>query len=199
MFFTYVLATLLCALKPARPPVPVANQYVDHLDESESFDLVLGLTGGGGVDSRSPRGGTQFGGLKLGAGCCIRGTHPNERGDTVTLDVGWDRLHSRSAASFEMSMMMGVVRFPKPIRDQSRRFVRVYAEPGAGVRVGGGSFAYFSAKAMIAFMSDDQIARLADGPIIEIQHRFPFNSLSRGDTRILVGMMAPLCKHCGFD
>ncbi len=198
MFFTYFLATLLCAARPARPPVSVPPPYVGHLDESQSFDMVLGWTAGGGVDSRSPRGATQSGGLKVGMGCCLRGTHPNERGNTVTLDVGWDRLRSRSAASAEMSMMIAVVRFPKPILNQSRRFVRVYAEPG-GVRVGGGSFAYFSAKAMIAFMSDNQILKFADGPIIEVQHRFPFNSLSRGDTRILVGMMAPLCKHCGFD
>jgi hypothetical protein len=52
---------------------------------------------------------------------------------------------------------------------------------------------------MIAFMSDQQILKFSNGPIIEIQHRFPFNSLSHGDTRILVGVMAPLCRHCGFD
>ena len=148
------------------------------------------------MDSGSPRRAAQYGGLKLGAGCCTRGRHPTERGDTVTLDLGWDRLQSRSAASLEMSLMLGLVRFPKPIPNQSLRFVRVYAEPGAGIRVGGGSFAYFSAKGMIALMSDDQIANFANGPIKEVQHRFPLGASARGDTRILIGIMAPLCRHC---
>ena len=204
MLFTYLLATLECLARPPRPappPVPVAYEQANagHLDESQSFEMVLGLAGGGGIDAGSPQRATQFGALKLGLGCCTRGTHPNERGEVVTMDVGWDRLRGRSAASFEMSLMVGVVRFPRPLPNQSRRFVRLYAEPGVGVRAGGGSFAYYSAKAMIAFMSDDQILKFANGPIVEIQHRFPFNSLSRGDTRILIGVMAPLCRHCGFD
>jgi hypothetical protein len=201
VLFTLLLATLECLARPARPvspPVPVPYERVDarHLDESQSFEIVLGLVGGGGADAGSPHRATQYGALKVGAGCCTRGKHPNERGETVTMDIGWDRLRGRSAVSFEMSLMVGVVRFPRPLPNQSRRFVRVYAEPGVGVRAGGGSFAYYSAKAMIAFMSDDQILKFANGPIVEIQHRFPFNSLSRGDTRILVGVMAPLCKHC---
>jgi hypothetical protein len=52
---------------------------------------------------------------------------------------------------------------------------------------------------MIAFMSDRQLATGSNGPIVEIQHRFPFDALSRGDTRVLIGWMAPLCKHCGWD
>jgi len=200
MFFTYLLATLECLARPALRPVPVPHEQVSarHLDESQSFNMVVGLIGGGGADSTSHRA-TQAGALKVGVGCCIRGKHPNERGETVTMDIGWDRVRGRSAASVEMSLMVGVVRFPRPLANQSRRFVRLYAEPGIGVRAGGGSFAYYSAKAMIAFMSDDQILKFASGPIVEIQHRFPFSSLSRGDTRILVGIMAPLCKHCGFD
>jgi hypothetical protein len=201
MFFTDLLASLLCVTRPARQPatVPPRAAYTGHLDESQSFELVVALTGGGGSDSRSPHRATQYGGLKIGLGCCVRGTHPTERGDTVTLDIGWDRLRSRNAVSFEMSLMTGVLRFPRPVLNQSRRLVRVYAEPGIGVRAGGGSFAYFSAKAMIAFMSDEQISRFAGGPIVEIQRRFPFGELTRGDTRILIGVMAPLCKHCGFD
>jgi hypothetical protein len=200
MFFTYLLASLSCIVRPERPPAIVpAPPYVGHRDESQSFELLFALVGGGGVDSRSPRGVTEYGGLKIGGGCCIRGTHPTERGDVVTLDLGWDRLRSRSGASFEISLMTAALRFPRPTPDTSRRFLRVYAEPGVGIRVGGGSSAYFSAKAMIALMSDDQISKFAGGPIVEIQHRFPFGSLARGDTRILVGVMAPLCKHCGFD
>jgi len=204
MFFTYFLATLECIAQPPRPapppgPVPYERADAGHLDESQSFDLVLGLVGGGGADTRSPHRATQYGALKVGLGCCTRGKHPNERGETVTMDIGWDRLRGRSAASVEMSLMVAVARFPRPLPNQSRRFVRLYAEPGVGVRAGGGSFAYYSAKAMIAFMSDDQILKFASGPIVEIQHRFPFGSLSRGDTRILIGVMAPLCKHCGFD
>jgi hypothetical protein len=72
MFFPYLLASLLCATRPARPPVPPLGPpkpYVGHLDESQSFDLVLGLTGGGGSDSRSPH----------------RATHSLPHGDTRIL------------------------------------------------------------------------------------------------------------------
>jgi hypothetical protein len=201
MFFTYLLASLLCATRPVRPPAATTPpyQYVDHLDESESFDMVLGLLGGAGASPRVASVAAEYVGFKLGGGCCVRGKHPFEHGDTVTLDIGWDRLRSRNAASVEMSLMIGVARFPRPAPGESRKFVRVYAEPGGGVRLGDGSFAYYSAKAMVAFMSDAQIARFAGAPIIEVQHRFPFTALSRGDTRIVVGVMAPLCKHCGFD
>lgn len=197
----YLMATPVCATRSARPPVAGAvatAPYVAHLDESQSFDEVLALIGGAGVDSGGPQGTTQYAGFRLGAGCCLRGKHPQDRGDTVIFDVGWDRLRGRSALSLEMSLMMGLVRIPGAIRDRSRRFVRVYAEPGVGIRASGGAFAYYSAKAMIAFMSDRQIAEGRNGPMIEIQHRFPFSSLSRGDTRILIGWMAPLCKHCGW-
>lgn len=170
-----------------------------HPDESESFELVLGITGGGGFDSSSPRRPVEYVGVKLGGGCCVRGTHPLEDALTVTFDLGYDRLRSRNGVSGEFSIMIPVVRFPNPGTNQSRKFIRVYAEPGAGFRVGGGEFAYFSGKAMIALMSDRQISTFAGSPIVEVQRRFPFTALLQGDTRIMIGLMYPLCKHCGIN
>ena len=73
----------------------------------------------------------------------------------------------------------------------------MYAAPGAGVRAGGAQFAYVSAKAMVALMSDRQISSLGACPIVEVQRRLPVNALSKGDTRVMIGVMYPLCKHCG--
>ena len=60
-----------------------------------------------------------------------------------------------------------------------------------------GEFGYFSAKAMIALMSTKQIFTFSGAPIVEVQRRFPFPA--RGDTRVMIGFMYPLCKHCGID
>jgi hypothetical protein len=128
-----------------------------------------------------------------------QGKHPNEDALTLTLDLGYDRLRTRNGVSAEFSVMIPVLRFPNPGTNESKRFVRVYAEPGAGVRVGGGEFAYFSAKAMIALMSATQISTFSVCPILEIQRRLPFSAPTHGDTRVMIGLMYPLCKHCGFD
>ena len=37
------------------PDKPKPYVYVDHPDESESFDMILGISGGGGFDSASPQ------------------------------------------------------------------------------------------------------------------------------------------------
>jgi hypothetical protein len=200
VFFTYLLATLACAARSTPVVRTPVQPYVTHLDESQSFDEVIALIAGSGVTGgASPHATTEYAGFRLGVGCCLRGKHPDDRGETVTVDLGWDRLRSRSAFSFEMSLMVGVFRLPRPIRDQSRRFVRVYAEPGVGIRTAGGAFVYYSAKAMIAFMSDAQIDRGGYGPVVEIQYRVPWSSMRSADARVMVGMMTPLCKHCGWE
>lgn len=173
--------------------------YVPHPDESESFDEIYAITAGGGFDSGSPRRRLQYAGIKIGAGCCVRGKHPNEDALTVTFDLGFDRRRSRNGVSGELSVMIPVIRFPDPGTDQSKPFVRIYAEPGAGFRVGGGEFPYFSAKAMIALLSNKQISTFSGRPILEIQRRLPFSAPTDGDTRVVIGFMYPLCKHCGFD
>lgn len=72
--------------------------------------------------------------------------------------------------------MIPVIKLPNPGANATKRFIRVYAEPGAGVRVGGGEFVYYSGKAMIALMSDRQISTFSGSPIVEVQRRFPFRS-----------------------
>ena len=189
------------ALCQAQAPTPVDQPtryvYVPHPDESQSFDEVFALTGGAGQDATSRPVG--YVGIKLGAGCCVRGKHPDERALTITFDLGFDRLRSRNGVSAELSVMLPVIRFPHPGSHASRKFLRVYAEPGAGFRAGGGEFAYFSAKAMVALMSDRQISTFSGSPIIEVQRRLPFTAPTRGDTRVMVGVMYPLCRHCGID
>jgi hypothetical protein len=202
-----VLLVLGWFFEPARcqaQAAPSAEQpkpyvYVPHPDESESFDEVFAITGGGGLDSSSPRRSVEYAGIKIGAGCCVRGKHPDEDALTVTFDLGYDRLRTRNGVSGEFSVMIPVIRLPNPGTNESKRFIRVYAEPGAGIRVGGGEFAYFSAKAMIALMSDKQISTFSGCPILEIQRRLPFSAPTNGDTRVMIGFMYPLCKHCGFD
>ena len=71
---------------------PKPHVYLPHADDSESFDEVYAITGGGGLDSSSPRRVVQYAGIKIGGGCCVRGKHPDEDALTVTLDLGYDRL-----------------------------------------------------------------------------------------------------------
>jgi hypothetical protein len=173
--------------------------YVGHPDESESFDMVLGISGGRGFDASSPRRPVEYAGIKLGQGCCVRGKHPLEHALTMTFDLGYDRLRSRNGISGEFSVMIPVIRFPNPGMNEAKKFIRVYAEPGAGVRLGGGVFAYYSGKAMIALMPGSQISAFSGSAILEVQRRFPVTSPLHGDTRVMIGIMYPLCKHCGFD
>ena len=89
------------ALPAPEPRTP--NVYVGHRDESESFDLVVGISGGGGFDSSSPQRPVGYAGIKLGQDCCVRGKHPVERALTVTFDLGFDRFRSRNGVSGEFS------------------------------------------------------------------------------------------------
>ena len=181
------------------PEKPKPSASVGHPDESESFDLVLGFSGGGGLDSSAPRRPAAYAGIQFGYGCCDRGKHPDERARTITFDLGYERFRSRNGVSGELSVMIPLIRFPNPGTNDAKKFIRVYAEPGLGVRVGAGSFAYYSGKAMIALMSDRQISTFGGAAILEIQRRFPVTSPLHGDTRVMIGIMYPLCKHCGID
>jgi hypothetical protein len=172
---------------------------VPHPDESESFEAVFAVTGGAGLDSSSPRRTVQYAGIKIGVGCCTRGQHPNEDALTVTFDLGYDRVRSRNGVSAEFSVMIPVIRFPNPGPNESKRFLRVFAEPGAGIRGGGDEFAYASAKVMIALMSDKDLLTFSGSPILEIQRRLPFSAPTAGDTRVMIGFLYALCKHCGLD
>jgi len=139
-----------------------------------------------------------FGGLKIGFGCCIEGQHPYETGRTITLDLGCDRIGSHNGFSTELSVMIPVVRFPRP-RNPSSNYLRVYAEPGFGLRAGKGFGTYASGKIMFALLSDQRIFKLEGSPFVEVQERVTLLAPHRRDFRILAGAIVGLCKHCGFD
>jgi hypothetical protein len=204
MFSTSLLALALiqASLQDCPPatsgphPVIAPAAHVKHPDESDSFPFVFALHGGGSVSPRDAR--SVFGGVKYGLGCCIRGTHPYEAGRTVTLDLGYDRVDSHSGFSGELSLMVPIVRFPPP-RSETSTYLRIYGEPGFGLRAGKGFGPYASGKVMLAFLSDDRIFKFAGSPFVEIQTRVPLLDPHRRDTRILAGVIATLCKHCGLD
>ena len=187
------LALLAVALTQA--PVPPARA-VDHADESESFELVFAFHGGGGPTADG--GPSLFGGLKIGFGCCIEGKHPHERGRTITLDVGYDRVGHSTAVATELSVMIPVARFPRP-HSRTSNYLRIYAEPGVGMRGGSGIEPYASGKVMLAFLSDQRIFKLQGSPFIEIQGRLTMLAPHRRDIRLLAGAIVGLCKHCGLD
>lgn len=178
------------------PGLPVARVPVDHPDESESFELVFALNAGGGTSAQGNP--SLFGGLKIGFGCCISGKHPNDTGRTITLDLGYDRTESHNGFSSEVSVMIPVVRFPRP-RSKASNYLRVYAEPGVGARAGKGFGTSASGKVMLAWLSDQRIFKLEGSPFVEIQGRLTLFAPHRRDVRILAGAIVGLCKHCGFD
>ena len=155
-------------------------------DLSTWFSLLLAAQGGGGVGADPQRRASAYAGIKLGAACC-------------TLDLGYDRVAARNGFTGEFSAMLPVLRFPRPQLDPLKNYIRIYAEPGLGRRFGGGLHGYASAKIMIALFSEDRIARFTYSPYIEVQHRFPLTSLGSGDTRVAIGIILPLCTHCGLD
>ena len=61
--------------------------------------------------------------------------------------------------------MVPAIRFPNPGTNETKKFIRVYAEPGCGVRAGPGAFVYYSGKVMIALMSTRQIVAFSGVPI----------------------------------
>lgn len=165
-------------------PEPASKPDTKPPDISNPLDLLGAVASGGGWDSSRP---TAYAGAKIGGGY-------------VTVDLGYDRVQNRSGFSTELSGMVPVLRWPGPREDDSKNFLRVYAEPGIGHRWGsGGVGSYLSGKVMVALLSDRRLNFSKSSPYIEFQRRFPVNSLLRGDNRITVGIMIALCNHCGFD
>lgn len=157
-------------------------------DYSDYLGFLMGAEGGGGFLS-SPRQPTAYAGVKIG-------------GNGGVLSLGYDRIHARSGASGEFTGMFPMVRFPGLQKDESKNYLRLYLEPGIGYRVGGGGFGpYFTAKAMLAFLSDKRLTsdKNLPSPYLEFERRFPFSSLSHGDNRIAFGLMLAICHHCGFN
>jgi hypothetical protein len=154
-------------------------------DQSNWLSLLAAAEAGGGWNSGSPRPATAFGGVKLG--------WPG-----VTLDLGYDRVRTANGFSAELSPMLPVFRFPGPQKNETKNYVRVYAEPGLGYSSAGFG-GYASAKVMIALFSDSRLDFRTPSPYVELQRRFPFNSPLQGDNRLVFGVMVALCNHCGLD
>ena len=173
----------LCSLLHAQ----TANvaEKTEPKDPSKWFDLILAAQAGSGLDAQHDP--TAHANIKIGA-------------SPVVVDLGYDRIQAQDGFSFEMSGLVPLFRIPGPQRDETKHYVRFYAEPGMGYRAGGSPFGgYASAKVMAALMSDYRIYRFQAVPYVEYQRRFPFNSPLQGDNRLAIGVMVPLCHHCGLD
>jgi hypothetical protein len=168
---------------------PGTNQNAPNRPEDYSKwpALVVAAQGGGGWSS-NPAYSSAYAGVKIGL-------------TAVTLDLGYDRVPQHNGFSTEVSAMLPVFRFPGPQKDETKNFLRVYAEPGLGYRAGGGVGGYASTKVMMVLFSDRRLTSSATkwSPYIEVQRRFPLDSPSKGDTRITFGMMFAICEHCGLD
>src|SRR6185312_5852235 len=161
-----------------------SNPGIKSPDLSASLLVMLAAQGGGGLLS-NPSGPTAYGGAKLGVGPGV-------------LSLGYDRIQGHNGFSIDGSLLLPVVRFPGPQRDETKNFVRIYAEPGVGDRVGSGQFGgYLSAKMMVALLSNKRLSgdTWEGSPCIEVEHRFPFNALGEGDTRISFGFMLAITDH----
>jgi hypothetical protein len=153
-------------------------------DPSKWLLLMLAAEGGGGVlsSSKDP---TAYGGAKIGFGPGV-------------LRLGYDRIQGQNGFSIDLSGLLPVVRFPGPQKDDSKNFVRIYAEPGIGNRIGSGRFGgYLSTKVMVALLSNRRLSgdTWEGSPFIEVERRFPFTALGQGDTRITVGFMLAITAN----
>ena len=185
------------AVAQAKPSAPPADDVAKDL--SDFMSALLAFGGGLGVNGEAPRRLSVSAGAKIGMPVTVKGDQPHETLRTLTVDLGYDRIQSRNGFSTELSLMFPLLRFPTPHSERAN-YLRVYAEPGAGYRFGGGGFGpYASAKLMIALFSNYRLTALSGpaSPFVEIQRRFPFSSLPRGDTRIVIGIIGASCNHCG--
>jgi hypothetical protein len=169
---------------------------------SDDLGLVLAADGAGGFDSGSPRQASVFGGVKIGGPVALNGKYPPAGiFRTFTLDLGYERIQARNGFSSELSIMLPVAMVPRP-RTFTATYARIYLEPGAGYRAGGGDLGgYGSAKAMVALFSDSRLIREGEPPsfFLEVQRRLPFTAPLHGDTRFVFGVMFAICSHCGLQ
>jgi hypothetical protein len=160
------------------------NAQTKPPDLSKWLVLMLAAEGGGGVlsSSKDP---TAYGGAKIGF--C-----------SGVLRLGYDRIQGQNGFLVDLSGLLPVVRFPGPQKDDSKNFVRIYAEPGVGNRTGSGRFGgYLSTKVMVALLSNKRLSgdTWEGSPFVEVERRFPFKALGQGDTRITVGFMLAITAH----
>ena len=160
------------------------NSEVKPPDLSKWLTLMVAAQGGGGLLSGGP---TAYGGAKFGLGPGV-------------LSLGYDRIQAHNGFSIDGSALLPVIRFPGPQKNETRNFVRIYAEPGVGNRTGSGQFGgYLSAKVMVALLSNKRLYgdTWEGSPFLEVERRFPFKAFGQGDTRIAFGFgyMLVLSDH----
>jgi hypothetical protein len=170
-------------------------------DLSNWLALLMAVEGGSDWSATPALSPTAYGGVKLGLPVKLTPDTPPKTLYTFTLDLGYDRIASRSGFSAELSAMLPVFRFPAPKKDKEKNYVRIYAEPGLGYRFGGILGGYASAKVMMVLFSDQRLTSTTTkwSPYVEMQRRFPFNAPLQGDNRMAVGIMFAVCKDCGLD
>lgn len=200
------LPILLIGLQgPSHAQTGAPAQHTSQLsteskDLSDYLGMLLAASLAGGVDS-SQHQASVFGGIKIGMPVALKGGFPSELSRTMTLDVGYDRMHASHGVSAELSILLPIARFPTP-HTSNGTYARFYFEPGGGYRAGGaGCGSYASAKAMVVLFSDDRLTR-SDAPpsvFFEVQRRFPLATPLRGDTRLVIGLMVAVCNHCGLN
>lgn len=142
---------------------------------------VIGLEGGGGLDLS--RRSNPFAGVKFG-------------GPFFAFDFQYDRIRSSNGFSTEVSGWLPFFRLQSPKEDEedTKTFLKVYAEPGLGYRAGGGPFGgYGSAKMLFSVCGRKWEVWT---PYVEIQHRFPFSGFQNGDTRFAIGISYAFCNQC---
>lgn len=156
-YFTWACVVLVCLGAPPlcaaqQPPVSPAQGAGAHKPEelSDYLGFAFAGTAGVGFDTGSRHELSASGGMKVGAALVPAG-HGRYR--TLTLDLGYDRVRSYNGCSAEFSVMLPIVRHPKPQADERKNYLRIYGEPGLDYRFGGGPFGgYASAKVMLVVL-----------------------------------------------
>jgi hypothetical protein len=155
----------------------------DYDDSKGPLDLILAVGGGGGWDfARQPN---AFVGVKVGG--------------PFSLDLQYDRIQGHSGFSTEGSAVIPLFRVPAYRPFATRKFVKLYAEPGVGYRAGDGTFGGYSSAKVLAILLTDTWSGDWLAPYVEFQRRFPFDSPLQGDNRFTFGVMLAVCKHCGIE
>lgn len=204
-YLLFCLITLLLLLQStsiAQTPRNDSKRQEQHPEElSNWLGLLMAAEGAGGWYSNPSATPSAYGGAKIGGPAFPAGGKNPSRYYDFTVDLGYDRLNSNNAFAGELSAMPPLFRFPGPQKDENRNFLRAYAEPGIGYRTGGIIGGYTSAKLMFAVFSDHRLTsnRTLPSPYLEVQRRFPFGSLLRGDNRIAIGLMIAICNQCGLE
>ncbi|HEV3038766.1 MAG TPA: hypothetical protein VHA33_13400 [Candidatus Angelobacter sp.] len=190
LLFVIFSSTSFAQANPENRQVVATSENVNSKleDFSKWPALVLAAQSGGGWFSRPGSSPTAYGGIKFGGG-------------GIVFDVGYDHIKSHDGVAVELSGLVPVFRFPRPQHDESKNYLRVFAEPGMGYRGPGVIGGYLSAKMMFVLFSDIRLTSASTkfSPYIEVQRRIPFNAPSQGDNRISLGLMFALCEDCGIN